>query len=374
VDAVLGVTDLVESVHRTVLSVAPPIGRPVVGRTGGITGFVYGAVRGVTRGVGWGLDTALGAPPARTDASTPEREALLAALNGAWGDHLEATGNPLAIPMSLRVGGRPWRNGLREAGRPVTGRLVVQIHGLGMNDLQWRRDGHDHGDVLAEHLGYTPVHLHHNSGRSIADNGAGFAALLDGLIEDWPVPVERLVLLGHSMGGLIARSACWHGADRAWMRHLSDIVCLGSPHHGAPLERGGRLIDAALGLSPYAAPFARLGGTRSAGVQDLRHGRLRPPSPAEDGAPSPTPLPPGVRCHVVAAILGEGHTAGSTRAAATRWLCDGLVPLASALGEHADEAFDLQIPTDRRLVVEGAHHWDLLNRAEVSARLRQWLA
>jgi pimeloyl-ACP methyl ester carboxylesterase len=273
--------------------------------------------------------------------------------------------------MSLRVGGKPYRASAQDP----TGRLLVLVHGLAMNDLQWARQGHDHGQALARDLGYTPVYLHYNSGRHVSQNGREIAALLDELIADWPVPVQELVIVGHSMGGLVARSACSVGAGRPWMAALSKLVFLGTPHHGAPLERGGRLVDALLGASPYAAPFARLGKARSAGITDLRFGNLqdadwqhrdRHGQTRDDR--QPTPLPKGVSCYFVAATTAD--QAGSLRSAT---LGDGLVPLHSALGEHPDPALALQVPKSRRLVVTSANHWDLLNRQDVYEQLRHWL-
>ena len=122
-----------------------------------------------------------------------------------------------------------------------------------------------------------PVYLHYNSGRHVSENGREFAALLEQLVAGWPVPVDELVIVGHSMGGLVARSACHHAEaqGQAWLASLTKLVCLGTPHHGAPLERGGRWVDVLLGLSPYVAPFARLGKARSAGITDLRFGNLQ---------------------------------------------------------------------------------------------------
>ncbi len=130
---------------------------------------------------------------------------------------------------------------------------------------------------MAQAIGATPLYLHYNSGRHVSQNGRAFAALLQQLVERWPVPVDELLIVGHSMGGLVARSACHHGATagQGWRKHLKKLVCLGTPHHGAPLERGGRWIDMLLGLSPYVAPFARLGKARSAGITDLRFGNLQ---------------------------------------------------------------------------------------------------
>jgi alpha-beta hydrolase superfamily lysophospholipase len=372
IDAAMGVTDIVESMHHTISSRPGIVGAPPGGRTSGITGMVYRTVRGTMRLVGGGLDSLLSAVNAPQGASTPEREAFLAALNGIWGDHLVETGNGLAIPMSLRIGGRPYQEGLTTP----TGRLLVLAHGLAMNDLQWTRRGHDHGQALARDLGFTPVYLHYNSGRHVSQNGRDFAAQLDALVADWPVPVEELVILAHSMGGLVARSACHVGADRPWRAALSRLVFLGTPHHGAPLERGGRLVDSLLGVSPYAAPFARIGKARSAGIIDLRFGNLqdadwqhRERHAQKHDDRVPTPLPDGVPAFLVAATTAQraggvhGHLIG-----------DGLVPLASALGEHAAPALALHVPPARRLVVTRANHWDLLSRADVYEAIRGWLS
>lgn len=379
VDGVLGITDLVEAMHHTIASRASIAGPSPAGRTRGITGFVYRAVRGTTRLVGHAGVALLGALPSRAPAPDakrhPPREALLAALNGVWGDHLADSGNPLAIPMTLRHG--PRDAGANADTAQPSGRVLVLVHGLCMNDLQWQRNGHDHGAALAQALGCTPLYLHYNSGRHISSNGRDFAELLDQALARWPVPVQELAIVGHSMGGLVTRSACHHAQQQglAWLAHLKTLVCLGTPHHGAPLERGGHLVDTVFGLSPYVAPFTRLTGSRSAGITDLRYGNLqeadwqgRTASPQRHDDRRPTPLPPGVRVGVVAATL-----AGDPTSRRGRLLGDGLVPLASALGEHADPALALALPPAQQLVVSEASHWDLLDRAEVATQLLRWL-
>nr|MBP7521295.1 alpha/beta hydrolase [Leptothrix sp. (in: b-proteobacteria)] len=290
VDATVGITDLVEAVHHSIESRLGVADAASGGRTSGITGFVYRRVRGVTRLVGQGLDAVFGVLtervlPATAGASADvapgdagvalQREALRSAVNGVWGDHLAQTGNPLAIPMRLRVGGRPLDLSSPLAGQlpaAPSGRVLLLVHGLCMNDLQWSRRGHDHGQMLAAELGATALYLHYNTGRHVSQNGRELAALLETLLARWPVPVQELTLIGHSMGGLVLRSACHIGAtsSQAWLGPLRALVLLGTPHHGAPLERGGRLLDGALGLSPYVRPFARLGRSRSAGITDLR--------------------------------------------------------------------------------------------------------
>jgi hypothetical protein len=382
VDATVGLTNLVEAMHHTIASRAGMVGAAPAGRTSGVTGVVYGAVRGSTRLVGKGLDAVLGAVtrPASSAASTPARETALAVINGLWGDHLVETGNPLAIPMTLRVAGMPLEletDRLAMQLPQASGKLLVLAHGLCMNDLQWLRDGHDHGQTLARDLGYTPVYLHYNSGRHVSDNGSEFADLLEQLVAQWPEPVEELVIVSHSMGGLVTRSACHHAdqARQAWRSSLKKLVFLGTPHHGAPLERGGHQVDMLLGISPYVAPFSRLGKARSAGIIDLRfgnvqqadwQGRDRHGQRRDDRRP--TPLPAGVDAFLLAATKAERESGLRSSV-----IGDGLVPVASALGEHRDSSLALRVPKPRHRVVTSANHWDLLSRADVYTQLRAWL-
>jgi pimeloyl-ACP methyl ester carboxylesterase len=299
---------------------------------------------------------------------------VIAALNGVWGDHLAATENPLAIRMTLRQAGQPFAAPVPDA----ASRLVVLVHGLCMNDLQWRRQRHDHGAALSRDLGMSALYLHYNSGRHVSQNGREFAALLENLVAEWPVRVDEIVIVAHSMGGLVARSACHYGreAGHRWLASLRTLVFLGTPHHGAPLERGGRRVDALFDVSPYVAPFARLGRMRSAGITDLRFGNLvdadwseRDRHQQRHDDRRPVPLPRGVRCYAIAGCVGE--RAQGVRA---RILGDGLVPVASALGEHAEVAHSLALPPLRRRVFTSTGHWDLLSRADVYEQIRDWIA
>lgn len=396
VDATMGLTDLVEAVHERITRLPGRPAQPAVGdpgRTHGITGLVYRSVRGVTRRAGAGIDALLGQlnTPLGPDAApgpVAEREAVLAALNGVLGDHLAASANPLAIPMAWRVHGQTLvlhRQALAQQLPDASGQLLVMIHGLCMNDLQWCRRGQDLGQALGRQLGMTPVYLHYNTGRHISTNAAELAQLLERLVEQWPCALRRVVLLGHSMGGLLARSAL-HQATQSglrWPGRVSDLVCLGTPHHGAPLERAGHWIDILLDAAPYAAPFARLGRIRSAGITDLRHGRLLDEDWAGPGQPNgringrtaghidsrrPLPLPSSLRCFAIAATLGR--RTGDLR---DRLLGDGLVPLDSALGQHADPRRCLAFTAERQRILHGLHHLDLLSDAQVQAQLLNWL-
>ena len=377
VDAVRGVTTVVEDMHRAIADGPAGLARPFTLPAQLVSGLVYGSVRAVAALVGLGLDRALAELGPRLGASRPgpEREALVAAVNGVFGDWLEATGSPLAIVSELRHGGVPLtreRAALADRFPAASGKIVVLVHGSSMSDGQWRRRGHDHGAALATALGATPIYARYNSGRHISISGVELATLLEQLLAAWPVPVEEVVVLGHSMGGLVARSACL-AAERAgqrWPTSLRALVCLGSPHHGAPLERGGNLLERGLGISRYSAPLARLGRIRSAGVTDLRYGNVLDDHwagvdrfAAGDDRRGPAPLPAGVACYAIAATTAptlDGQLPG-----------DGIVPVDSALGRHARPALALAFAQQR--IVAGAGHLDLLDHPEVWAQLRDWL-
>ena len=377
-DSVTGITTLVEEMHRNIARLSPPLGTAPGGRAPGISGLVYSAVRGITRGVGGAWNLAERALPATARTLDPRREAWIAALNGVWGGHLAARGNPLAITMALRDHGLPLvldRAVLRAAWGTRPRKLLILIHGLCMNDLQWRRQGHDHGRLLADAAGYTPLYLHYNSGRHISENGRELAALLQGLVEAWPGPIEEIALLGHSMGGLMARSACHYAeaADLAWRRKLRRIAFLGTPQHGAPLERAGNWFDNVLALSPYFAPFTRLGRSRSSGIKDLRHGNLVDEdwSATHDATPRDhrlfLPLPARVPCHAVAASR-QHAPAGDIK----RLRGDGLVPVNSALGRHEDPARSLDFAASDMALIFDCDHFDLLSNDAVGRHLLHW--
>jgi pimeloyl-ACP methyl ester carboxylesterase len=319
VDATISITDLVEKLHHTIQLAHPPVGASRAGNAGGLTGFVYRTIRGTTRLVGQGIDAGLAPVTALLPeaASNARRDAVVSAINGVYGDHLVQTENPLAIEMSLRYQGRSLGLGQAELMTGITGntastgKVMLFVHGLCLNDGHWTRDGLNQGEALATGLGYTAVYLSYNTGLAIANNGAVLAGMLEEMLRAWPVEVNDLVIVGHSMGGLLARSACHHGSvsGHDWLQQLRSLVSIGTPHHGAPLERGGSWLDAVMELSPYVAPFTRIGTKRSAGINDLQHGNIT------DDRQDFVPLPTGVECYAMAATLGKkkkslGRTTG----------------------------------------------------------------
>ena len=386
--ATTGVSRIAEGVHQSVWSTLGLAGGKAPGQTGGITGMIYNSVRGVAQLLGKGVDSVLIVLQPLLESAeaaqpgTPQREAVLAVLNGVMGDRLAAGNNPLATPMTLRHQGEVLDWNALPSGFKPTGKVLLLIHGLCMNDLQWRtqHDGHavDHGEVLAAALGFTPVYLRYNTGLHTSQNGRELSAQLEQLAAHWPRPIQEITIVAHSMGGLVTRSAAHYakGDDAGWLRHLKHIVFLGTPHHGAPLERAGNWMDVLLGGTPYSKPFLKLTTLRSAGITDLRYGHIvdedwqghdrfrRKPDSREA-----LPLPGGVSCFAVAAT-----TAAKRGLLAERLIGDGLVPLHSALGQHDDARRNLRFPKSSQAIFYRMNHMALLSRPEVSAQLIQWLA
>ncbi len=386
--ATVGISRVAEGVHQSVLGTLGLPAGAQPGRARGLTGMVYQSIRGVTKWVDVGLQAGLArldpffaSPTADTDVRW-EREAVVAALNGVMGDRLQQDNNPLCTRMGLYQAGRPLDIRALGASGRATGKVLVLVHGLCMNDLQWLRAGHDHGAYLAHALGYTPVYLRYNTGLHTSTNGAELSQLLDSLVASWPVPVSEIAVLAHSMGGLVARSACHHAAHGAapvgssnWLPLLRHLVFLGTPHHGAPLERAGHWVDVLLGSTPYSRPFMRLAQLRSAGITDLRYGHVvdadwkgRDRFRRTPDRRALVPLPPAVACYALAATV-----AARRRPVAERLVGDGLVPLRSALGVYDDPARDLHFAKRRQAVFYRMGHLALLGDEGVAKQLAQWL-
>ena len=385
--ATAGVTRIAEGTHQSVWSTMGVPGGDAPGQTRGITGLVYRTIHGVTRLVGRGVDTVLaGVQPwfeSAGDAGkdTSRREAVIAALNGVMGDRLATDDNPFALPMTLRYRREAMNLQALPPMPAATGRVLMMIHGLCMSDLQWhaRDEGGvvDHGEELAAALGYTPVHVRYNSGLHTSENGRELSTRLEQLVAHWPTPVGELSVVAHSMGGLLIRSALYYAEQEAlrWPGRLKNIVFLGTPHHGAPLERVGNWVDVILDSTPYTAPFARLGHLRSAGITDLRYGHVvdddwsgRDRFQRIPDTRQVVPMPGGVACYTVAAT-----TAAERGVLADHLIGDGLVPLRSALGQHDDTKRNLEFAEASQWIVYRTNHMGLLSSREVTRKIIRWL-
>lgn len=368
VEATKGVTDLVEAMHHAIGEGPDILGRPFAIPVRLLTAPTYGSIRVVTKLVGTALDAALAqlAPLLGDGSPGPERDAVHAALNGVLGDYLKETNNPLAIEMTLVHKGTSLDLDALEIPN-ATSKLLVLVHGSSMNERQWCRKNHDHGAALSKSLGYTPIYVRYNSGLHVSENGRALASLLERVA----APFEEIVLLGHSMGGLVARSASHYGDASAWREKLRGLITLGTPHHGAPLERGGNWIDVLLDIHRYSAPLARLGRIRSAGVTDLRYGNVldedwkgRDRFEMARDPRTPLPLPKDVACFAIA---------GTTTAASkkTQLASDGMVPVESALGRSED--LERALAFDATSIVFETSHLDLLASRGAYETMHAWL-
>ena len=381
------ITSIAEEVHQSVWSTMGFPGGETPGKTRGITGLVYKAVHDVTRLTGQGAETMMaGLQPLfeSTESDTPEsprRKAYLSVLNGLMGDRLVEDNSSFAIPMSFRYREQTlnWQSPPPLAGS--SNKVLLLIHGLCMDDLQLhaRRSNQtiEHGEALASALDYSPVYLRYNSGLHISQNGRELADQLEQLVSCWPSEIEDLSVIAHSMGGLVIRSAMHYAkqAGMQWPDRIGNIVFLGTPHHGAPLERAGNWLDEILSSMPYTKPFGALNQLRSAGITDLRYGNVLHEDwhghnrfHLKPDTRQLAPLPETVGCHTVAATLTENRGA-----LADHLVGDGVVPLLSALGQHKEEQRRLSFSKSSQMIVYQTNHMDLLNSPEVLDQITLWL-
>jgi len=367
-----------EGIAARVFGALGPLGLPARFVHDRAVGAVYPAVRRtLAAGPRAGAERlALSAPPDAPSAASSLRGSLaIAALNGAIGDALQAGGSDLALEMTLRRDGAELGPVSAE---DVSGRLAVFVHGLCETDDAWRLFAPDrvsYGDLLADELGYTPLYVRYNSGLHISDNGRRLSALLDQAVASWPVPVEEIALFGHSMGGLVSRSACQQGheAGAAWIEPLKHVFCLGSPHLGAPLEKAANLAGWALGRLPETRPFAKLVNGRSVGIKDLRFGSCAeadwcdcdPDEFLRDRCQD-VPFLETATYYFVGATLSR-----SENGMLGRLVGDLLVryPSASGNGRRRRIPFEL----DNGFHLPGATHFHLLGHPSVYEQLRSWL-
>ncbi len=333
-----------------------------------IARLVYGGISGGLRASAAGLRAAGRTGVAPGIEESPRGRFVLAAVNGLIGDRLREEGSTFCFDIGVRVDGRDIaldRDAVAAAFPAATDTVVVFVHGLSENEAHWNRAARPRGEQpdrrsyghRLEGEGWTPVFLRVNTGLPISENAVAMAALMERLVELWPVGVRRIALVGHSMGGLIMRAACAvrTEGERPWTDRVTDVVCLGTPHLGAPLERVVDRGVRVLGRLPESAPFGRILEYRSTGILDLRHGLARDVQNL-----------PNARYRLVAATLTR-----SSRSVTSATIGDLLVPYASALGR--DRGGAEMFPGAATLHVPGADHFDLLNHDAVYAALREWL-
>ena len=362
---------------------------------------VHAGIRGVSRGARSGLDVVEAERDAADEAGAPDHlssptlDDLQATINGGWGSHLARRGNGLDVGFTLRdETGRVLpaeADALVDRLAAPTRRVAIFVHGLGSTERCWRfrarasEEGPTptFGTRLRDDLGYTPLYVRYNTGRRVVENGRRLADVIEALVAAYPVAIEALALVGHSMGGLVARAAALvaETEDRPWWKLLRHVVTLGSPHTGAPLARSAdALVKVSRSIDDEALRvIGAIVDARSDGVHDLSTGygaesELAPDADADADAEAeaaPGATGGSVRSGHVQFYFVGGTMAPASLGAVSAWLGDLVVSADSAAGKRpgGDDALGFQ----GGVILSGLNHLQLPNHPRVYDVLRRRL-
>lgn len=312
-------------------------------------------------------------PKLHDKALTPALHFLVGALNGVLGDYLLKQHSPIALPMTLYD-----HYGEIQKGE-LTGHITIFVHGLCMNHLDWSTRRYDGiGEkLLAQRDHNTMLYLNYNTGRRISANGRSLSNTLEDLVQRNP-SITSINLIGHSMGGLVSRSALFYGKQNMyeWLHRIDNLVCLGSPHHGAALERFGFTLQEKIGHFPLVKLIGHLVNIRSDGILDLRHGSVRDDDWEHneirigfmDDNRKPAPIPSHVNTFLVAGTIEFENRHNK----ALQIIGDYLVSVKSALGEHPNPRYRLKVPESNKAIFYGLNHLEIQYHPSVAEQIALW--
>ena len=382
---------LIKEMHEGIASrpfgILGPVAAPVRVVHEGVAGAVYDGVRSGLRAASRGganLASARAAEEGPELGGTARGSFAFGALNGFYGNHLSDRGNGLAVPLGLRRDGKDvpvTPEGLAAAFPDATSRLVVFVHGLCGDDQCWKlfplrgREGRrSYGERLQDELSFTPLHVRYNTGLRISTNGRALARLIEDAVAHWPTSVEEVVLIGHSMGGLVVRSACHYAETdgRRWADAVRHVFCLGSPHLGADLEKGANALSWAFGRLPETRALAKFLNARSVGIKDLRYGACvdedwsdcNPDEFLKDRC-TEVPFLPDANYYFIGAALAPAPLGNA--------IGDLLVRMPSASGRGNGTGRRIPFEVDNGRELSGLNHFDLLNDPAVYDQIRAWI-
>jgi len=303
-------------------------------------------------------------------------------LNGAVGDHLEKF-DFLAQDMNFYHLGSPiniTKDNLKMM--RVGNKLCILVHGLVSDETMWKfpSSDDDYGKLLENQFGYSPLYVRYNSGRHISDNGKDLDKLIQSLISNSTKPIKEIIFICHSMGGLVTRSACYYGSKSKskWVPLVKHIFFIGSPHHGAPLEKFGNAVTTILDKIPN--PFTYLTkkaiNLRSAGIKDLRYGFLveedwkgKDPDSFVNSEKKHVPLLKHTKYYVITGTLME-----NPNHFLSEFFGDAIVGKWSAKGKSGNSKYDLSFPEKNIKELPGIMHIKLMHDIRVFEQISKWLS
>jgi pimeloyl-ACP methyl ester carboxylesterase len=304
-------------------------------------------------------------------------------LNGIIGDYLHKAEASLAIQMQFYKDKKPVilnRESLINYNPTLSSKICILIHGLVCNELVWNyhEEEKNYGTLLEKDFGVTPFYLRYNSGLHISENGKSLSLLIENLLKEYPKEIEEITIIGHSMGGLVTRSACHYGSieKREWVSKVKKLFFLGSPHLGAPMEKFGNIITNVLEQIPN--PFVHLAkniiNQRSAGIKDLRYGYLleedwegKDPDLLLQNNKNEVPLLDGVQYYVITGTITE-----NPKHPISEWFGDAIVRKQSALGKSKNPEHVLSFSEDNHKEFPGIFHLKLMHRDEIYEQIKLW--
>ncbi len=378
-----------EGIAGRPFGVLDPAAAPVRVVHDGVSRAVYAGVRSALRSGARGGASLLARRSGEDSpalAASPAGSLALGAINGLYGNRMTERGNRLAFGMAVRRHREDvvlTDEGIATAFPDATSRIAIFVHGLFGDEDDWRRfplrgarpERRTYGERLQDELSFTPVMLRYNTGLRISQNGRELARLLDDLVTGWPIAVEEIVLVGHSMGGLVVRSACHYGEQdgRRWTTDVRHVFSLGSPHLGADLEKGVNAVSWGLGRLPETRAFASFLNARSVGIKDLRYGACvdedwtgcEDPDEFLRDRCTEVPFLPDAHYYFVGATLMDGPVGSA--------LGDLLVRIPSASGRGNGKGRSIPFEVDNGHELTGLTHMDLLNHPAVYEQMRTWI-
>lgn len=304
-------------------------------------------------------------------------ERSIGVINGILGHHLADISSPMnffddkkEIDISKDALSR----------RNPSPKVVILIHGLICDETYWKlSDSEDYGTLLEKEMGLTPFHLRYNTGLHISTNGKEFSHLLEKLLNNYPIPIESITIIAHSMGGLVTRSACFYAGEfqHKWVEKVKTVFFLGSPHDGAPLEKFGNILAHTLTKLPL--PYTGLAGhiinLRSDGIKDLRFGYLRDEDwvgKDQDALLEKSKYPVPLLDHIDYFVI-TGKILANSDSLLSEWLGDIMVPKPSALGKAKEEEHHLNFKEENHREFPGLDHLSLMHNLDVYKEIKAHL-